>query len=53
MSIGYSIQIAKNQKSLTLGFSIQQNRLCDLFSVTELYTIALALFSQVATVFIQ
>ena len=32
---------------------MQQNRLCDLFPGTESFTIALALYSQVATVFIQ
>ena len=43
MSIGYSLQIAKNRLPY-LGFGIQQNRLCDLFPGTELFTIALALF---------
>ena len=31
---------------------MQQNRLCDLFPGTELFAIVLALYSQVATVFI-
>ena len=48
MCIGYSTNI-----SLILGFSIKQNRLCDLFPGTELFIIALALCSQVATAFIQ
>ena len=37
-----TVQIAK--KSLTSGFSIQQNRLCDIFPGTELLTTTVALY---------
>ena len=52
MSIGYSIQIAKNRLPYALVFS-KIGFACDLFPGTELFIIALALYSQVATVFIQ